>query len=60
MIDRAHSRVSVHRQCVLLSVPRSTIYYRAHPRPVDDRLLRAITVSTRPFRSWAGGRSIGC
>jgi putative transposase len=27
---------------VLLGVPRSTIYYRAHPRPVDDRLLRAI------------------
>ena len=42
MIDRAHSRVSVHRQCVLLGVPRSTVYYRAHPRPVDDRLLRAI------------------
>ncbi|MGC9128847.1 MAG: IS3 family transposase, partial [Acidithiobacillus sp.] len=42
MIDRADSRLSVQRQCALLGVPRSTVYYRAHPRSVDDGLLRAI------------------
>ncbi|UTV80729.1 IS3 family transposase [Acidithiobacillus sp. YTS05] len=42
MIDRAQTPVSVQRQCALLGVPRSTVYYRAHPRPMGDGLLRAI------------------
>ncbi|MEY2334685.1 IS3 family transposase [Acidithiobacillus ferrianus] len=42
MIDRARSQPSVQRQCVLLGVPRSTVYYRPRPRPVDDDLLRRI------------------
>lgn len=51
MIDRAHSQVSVQRQCILLGVPRSIVYYRAHPRPVDDGLLRAVDriYTTFPF-----------
>jgi hypothetical protein len=42
MIDRAHAHVSVQRQCVLRGLPRNTVYYRAHPQPMDDPLLRAI------------------
>lgn len=42
MIDRAHVHVSAQRQCILRGVPRSTVYYRAHPRPMGDPLLRAI------------------
>lgn len=42
MIDRARSQPSVQRQCALLGVSRSTVYYRPHPRPVDDELLRRI------------------
>ena len=42
MIDRARPQLSVQRQCALLGVSRSTVYYRGHPRPLDDALLRAV------------------
>jgi putative transposase len=43
MIESAHPKLSVTRQCELLGLPRSSFYYE--PRPVDPeqlRLMRAI------------------
>jgi putative transposase len=34
LIDRGHSHLSIARQCQLLKVARSTLYYR--PAPVSD------------------------
>ena len=40
MIDRHETRISIARQCELLSVSRSTVYYRPAPTNVEDAELR--------------------
>ena len=45
LIARPHPRLSIVEQCLLLKVPRSTLYYK--PEPVGDgelALMRAIDV----------------
>ena len=43
MIDTGHPKLSVARQCELLSLPRSTYYHRPKPTPaVDLALMRVI------------------
>lgn len=39
LIDRAHSQLSIARQCQLLKVARSTLYYRPAPVSHDDLAL---------------------
>ena len=38
LVDNAHAKLSVSRQCALLGLPRSTLYFR--PTPVRDSTLR--------------------
>ena len=38
MVDHDHPELSVSRQCALLGLPRSTLYYR--PMPVRESTLR--------------------
>jgi putative transposase len=38
LVDHDHSELSVSRQCALLGLPRSTLYYR--PTPVRESTLR--------------------
>ena len=38
LVDHAHPELSVSRQCLLLGLPRSTLYYR--PIPVRESTLR--------------------
>jgi len=38
LVDHDHQEISASRQCVLLGLPRSTLYYR--PTPVQQSTLR--------------------
>jgi putative transposase len=43
MLDREHPRLSLMRQCSLLDISRSSVYYKARPiRPEDLELMRLI------------------
>ena len=39
MVDREHSSLSMARQCVLLGVSRSSLYYRPREASVEDLAL---------------------
>jgi putative transposase len=43
MLDREHPRLSLMRQCSLLDISRSSVYYKARPiRPEDLELMRLL------------------
>ena len=43
MLDREHPRLSLMRQCSLLNISRSSVYYKARPiRPEDLEMMRLI------------------
>jgi hypothetical protein len=42
MVSRPHPHFSIVEQCVLLKVPRSTLYYR--PKPISDENLALIDI----------------
>ena len=43
MIEPQHRKISVRRQCQLLALPRSSLYYLVQPESDDDlRLMREI------------------
>jgi hypothetical protein len=50
-IDRADSHLSIARQCQLLKVARSTLYYR--PAPVSDDDLAVMPASWDARFLWA-------
>ena len=56
MIDRAHSKLSISRQCALLGVSRATVYRR--PRPVSAEDLRLMDLIDRQYlaRPYYGSR----
>ena len=56
MIDRAHSTLSISRQCALLGVSRATVYRR--PRPVSAEDLRLMEMIDRQYlaRPYYGSR----
>ena len=56
MIDRAHSTLSISRQCALLGVSRATVYRR--PRPVRAEDLRLMELIDRQYlaRPYYGSR----
>lgn len=56
MIDRAHSTLSISRQCALLGVNRATVYRR--PRPVSAEDLRLMDLIDRQYlaRPYYGSR----
>jgi putative transposase len=58
-IDRAHPRLSVRRQCVLLGIPRSQLYYEPVPeKPENLELMRRIDEQYLKTPFW-GSRNIG-
>lgn len=56
MIDRAHSTLSISRQCALLGANRATVYRR--PRPVSAQDLRLMDLIVRQYlaRPYDGSR----
>ena len=69
MVDRGHPSLSIVRQCTLLGVSRSSLYYRSRGIPEDDlALLRAIDrqlmetpfYGSRRMKAWLAreGRSV--
>jgi len=56
MIDRAHSSLSISRQCALLGVSRASVYRR--PRPVNAEDLRLMDLIDRQYlaRPYYGSR----
>jgi putative transposase len=56
MIDRAHSSLSISRQCALLGVSRASVYRR--PRPVSTEDLRLMDLIDRQYlaRPYYGSR----
>lgn len=50
LLDRAHPKLSVRRQCVLLGVARSGVY--RIPRPVDDDDLALMRRLDELFTEW--------
>jgi transposase-like protein len=56
LVDHAHAELSVSRQCALLGLPRSTLYYR--PTPVQDSTLRIMASCPRSWNHAAS--AFGC
>lgn len=46
MIDTGHPKLSVAKQCELLSLPRSTYYHRPKPTPAEDLALMRVIDET--------------
>ena len=61
MVDREHPSLSMTRQCVLLGVSRSGLYYRSRGTWEEDRaLMQAMDGSTwRPISSGLGASGHG-
>ena len=61
MIDQKHPELPIVKQCVLLNVTRSTVYYRPAPesaenliimRLIDEQYLRTPYYGARKFVEW--------
>jgi putative transposase len=57
MIERDHE-LSVVRQCELLAVPRSTLYYRPQPTPASELELMRRIDELHLQHPWMGSRSL--
>jgi putative transposase len=57
MIERGH-KLSVVRQCQLLALPRSTLYYRPQPTPPADLALMRRLDELHLAYPWMGSRSL--
>ena len=58
MIDSNHKKLSLSRQCRLLKLNRSTVYYKKQPiKPIDLRLMQLIDNQYLKTPSW-GSRSM--
>ena len=58
MIDSNHKKLSLSRQCRLLKLNRSTVYYKKQPiKPIDLRLMQLIDKQYLKTPSW-GSRSM--
>jgi putative transposase len=58
MIDTEHPKLSVAKQCELLSLPRSTYYHRPKPRPAADLALMRVIDETYLAFPFFGSRQM--
>lgn len=58
MIDPEHPKLSVARQCELLSLPRSTYYHRPKPTPAEDLALMRVIDETYLAFPFFGSRQM--
>ncbi len=58
MIDTEHPKLSVAKQCELLSLPRSTYYHRPKPTPAADLALMRVIDETYLAFPFFGSRQI--
>lgn len=68
MIDREDKSLSVRKQCKLLGLPRSTIYYEAVPetednlqlmKQIDEQYTKRPAMGSRAMTGWLGRRGHG-
>jgi putative transposase len=58
MIDAADQHLSISRQCLLLSINRSTYYYKKRPiKPIELKLMKLIDKQYLKTPTW-GSRSM--